>query len=81
MRKFYLYFVSMLIFFFVFRFFGFIMAYAIRYWFIILPVILIIYFHRRRLRVQKDYRSQSGLDPHKEVKLKEEPEIIIEDEE
>ncbi len=79
MKNFYFYLVVMLIFFLVFRFFGFIMAYAIRFWFIVLPAVLLLYYYVRKKRVEKSFRSQTGLDPDKEVKLKQEPEIKIEE--
>ena len=81
MKNIYWYLVFMLVFFLVFRFFGRVMFYAIRFWYIVLPAVLLLYFFGRQKRDKKDFRAHTGLDPDKEVKLKQEPEIKIEEDE
>ncbi|MBC8485272.1 MAG: hypothetical protein H8D45_04445 [Bacteroidetes bacterium] len=65
----------------IFRFFGFIMSFAIRFWYIILPLILIFYYYIRKQKESLKFRKTTGLDPEKEVKLKKEPKIEVEDDE
>ena len=63
----------------IFRFFGFIMSFAIRFWYVILPLILILYYYFRKQKENIKFRKTTGLDPEKEVKLKKEPKIEVED--
>jgi hypothetical protein len=65
----------------VFRFFGFIMAFTVRFWFIVLPVVLLLYYYSKKSKAKKEFKSNTGLDPDKEVKLKQEPDITIESDE
>ncbi|NQV19405.1 MAG: hypothetical protein HQ534_12795 [Armatimonadetes bacterium] len=67
-----------LVFFIVIRFSRFIIVYGIRFWFISIPflVILYIYFRRRKRKF-----SSSKLDPKKEVPIEAEFTVIDEDEE
>ncbi len=65
----------------IFRFFGFIMSFTIRFWYIILPLILIFYYYIRKQKESLKFRKTTGLDPEKEVKLKKEPKIEVEDDE
>jgi len=58
-----------------FRFIGFIFRFGIKYWYIVIPLMIIFYLFRKKKR--KD--NINGLDPDKEIKLKEKP--IIEDDE
>jgi hypothetical protein len=57
------------------------MSFAIRFWFIILPLILILYYYIRKRKESIKFRKTTGLDPEKEVKLKKEPKIEVEDDE
>ena len=59
------------------RFFRFILILSIKFWFIIIPLLVIVYFifKSRRFKVIKD----NDLDPDKEIKVYPEP--TIEDEE
>ena len=81
MNRMFWYFISMLVLFLVFRFFGIIMVYAIRFWFISIPLVLLLLYYLRKKRSNKSFNSQTGLDPGKEVKLKQEPEIKIDEDE
>ena len=63
----------------IFRFFGFMMSFAIRFWFIILPLGLILYYYISKRKKSIKFRKTTGLDPEKEVKLKKEPKIEVED--
>ncbi len=65
----------------IFRFFGFIMSFAIRFWYVILPLILILYYYNGKRKESKKFRKTTGLDPEKEVKLKKDPKIEVEDDE
>ncbi|MDA3814733.1 MAG: hypothetical protein PF570_10840 [Candidatus Cloacimonetes bacterium] len=62
----------------VFRFFNFIMYFAIRFWYVSIPLVLYLLYEFRKSRKQKKFKQDTGLDPEKEVKLKDDP--IIEDE-
>ena len=59
----------------VFRFFGFILRFGIKFWYIAVPLIIILYLFRKK----KVKNNIDGLDPDKEIKLKDKP--IIEDDE
>ena len=63
----------------VFRFFGFIMTYAIRFWYVSIPLILYFLYEFRKSKKRTIFRRETGLNPEDEVKLKEDP--VIEDEE
>ncbi len=65
----------------IFRFFGFIMSFAIRFWFIVLPLILILYYYLSKRKESIKFMKKTGLDPEKEVKLKKEPKIEVEEDE
>ena len=54
------------------------MSFAIRFWFIILPLILILYYYISKRKESIKFRKTTGLDPEKEVKLKKEPKIEVE---
>ena len=62
----------------IFRFFGFIMSFTIRFWYIILPLILFLYYYYGKKKEGKKFKKTTGLDPEKEVKLKKEPKIEVE---
>jgi len=59
----------------VFRFFGFIFRFGFKFWYIAVPLIIILYLFRKK----KVKNNIDGLDPDKEIKLKDKP--IIEDDE
>ena len=63
----------------VFRFFGFIMTYAIRFWYVSIPLILYFLYEFRKSKKRTIFKRETGLNPGDEVKLKEDP--VIEDEE
>ena len=46
------------------------MSFAIRFWFIILPLIFILYYYISKRKKSIKFRKTTGLDPEKEVKLK-----------
>lgn len=73
------YIVPFLILILVFRFFNFIMYFAIRFWYVSIPFVLYILYEFRKSSKKKKFKQNTGLDPEKEVKLKED--AIIEDEE
>ncbi|MCF7794469.1 MAG: hypothetical protein K9N09_03045 [Candidatus Cloacimonetes bacterium] len=75
MRGFYWYLITFVTIMLFFRFFGFIMAYAIRFWFVVIPVVLILYYYFRKQKADNTFKRNTGLDPDKEVKLKEEPKV------
>ncbi|MCF7859404.1 MAG: hypothetical protein K9N07_08830 [Candidatus Cloacimonetes bacterium] len=79
MRRFLSYVLPFLLIIIFFRFFNFILFYAIRFWYITLPLGLYIFYEIRKSRKQKKFKDQTGLDPDKEVKLKDKP--VIEDDE
>lgn len=62
----------------VFRFFNFIMYFAIRFWYISIPLALYLFYEVRKSSKRKKFKQDTSLDPDKEVKLKED--AIIEDE-
>ena len=62
----------------VFRFFNFVMYFAIRFWYISIPIALYLLYEFRKSRKRKKFKQDTGLDPNKEVKLKED--AVIEDE-
>ena len=72
------YIVPFLIMILVFRFFNFIIIFAIRFWYVSIPLVLYLLYEFRKRRKQNKFKQDTGLDPEKEVKLKEDP--IIEDE-
>jgi len=72
------YIVPLLILILVFRFFSFIMYFTIRFWYVSIPLILYVIFEFRKSNKKRKFKQDTGLDPNKEVKLKEDP--IIEDE-
>ncbi|MCK4654754.1 MAG: hypothetical protein KAU01_09935 [Candidatus Cloacimonetes bacterium] len=80
MRPVFRYFVLFLIFFLLFRFFGIIFSFTIRFWYIVLPVLIYFYFVAKKRLENKYTKRRTGLDPDKEVKLKKEPKIEVEDE-
>ena len=63
----------------VFRFFNFVMYFAIRFWYVSIPLVLYLIYEFRKSRKKNNFKQDTGLDPDNEVKLKEDP--IIEDEE
>ncbi|MDP8201018.1 MAG: hypothetical protein P9M11_02635 [Candidatus Tenebribacter burtonii] len=63
----------------VFRFFNFIMFFAIRFWYVSIPLTLYLLYEFKRSRKKQRFKQDTGLDPDKEVKLKED--AVIEDEE
>ena len=63
----------------IFRFFNFIMYFAIRFWYVSVPLALYLFYEFRKSRKQNRFKQDTGLDPNKEVKLKED--AVIEDEE
>jgi len=65
----------------IFRFFGFMMSFAIRFWYVILPLGLILYYYIRKRKKSIKFWKTTGLDPEKEVKLKKEPKIEVEENE
>jgi len=66
-----------LIFFIMMRFFRFLLVFMIRFWFITIPVGVILYIYfRRKIRLRKEFQN---LDPDKEIKTYPEP--TIEDDE
>ena len=73
------YIVPFLILILVFRFFNFIMYFAIRFWYVSIPFVLYLFYEFRKSSKKKKFKQNTGLDPEKEVKLKED--AIIEDEE
>lgn len=75
MRSFYWYLISFIVIMLIFRFFSFIMAFAIRFWFVVIPLILILSYYFRRKRESKVFKQNTGLDPHKELKLKKAPKV------
>jgi len=62
----------------IFRFFNIIMFYAIRFWYVSIPLVIYLVYSTLRRREKTKFSKQTGLDPDDEVKLKEKP--IIEDE-
>ena len=72
------YIVPFLILILVFRFFNFIMYFAIRFWYISIPLAFYLFYEFRKSRKKMKFKQETGLDPDKEVKLKED--AIIEDE-
>lgn len=62
----------------VFRFFNFVMYFAIRFWYVSIPLVLYLFYEFRKSRKKNKFKHDTGLDPDNEVKLKEDP--IIEDE-
>ncbi len=62
----------------VFRFFNFVMYFAIRFWYVSIPLVLYLLYEFRKSRKRKIFKHDTGLDPDNEVKLKED--AIIEDE-
>ena len=66
-----------LVFFLIVRFFRFIVMYGIRFWFISIPLLIILYFYFRR----RKRKFSSKLDPKKEVPIDAEFTILDEDEE
>jgi len=54
------------------------MFYAIRFWYVSIPLVIYLVYSTLRRREKTKFSKQTGLDPDDEVKLKEKP--IIEDE-
>ncbi len=79
MRGLYWYLITFFIIFLLFRFFGFIMLYVFKFWYIVIPAVFIIGYYSRKKREAKKFHNKTGLDPSKEVKLKKDPEINVED--
>lgn len=73
------YIVPFLILILVFRFFNFIMYFAIKFWYVSIPLVLYLLYEFRKSSNRKKFKQDTGLDPDKEVKLKED--AVIEDEE
>jgi len=71
------YIIPILIMILVFRFFNYIMYFAIRFWYISIPLVLYLIYEFRKSRKRMKFKQDTELDPGKEVKLKKEP--IIED--
>ncbi|HPR18814.1 MAG TPA: hypothetical protein PLD62_11275 [Candidatus Cloacimonadota bacterium] len=80
MRGLYWYLVAFLIILLIFRFFSFIMAFAIRFWYVTIPLAVAVYITFRTRKEKKEFRAKTGLDPNKEVKLKQEPKIEVTEE-
>jgi len=78
MRNLLNYIVPFLILILVFRFFNFIMYFAIRFWYVSIPLALYLFYELRKSRKKNKFKQDTGLDPDDEVKLKEDP--VIEDE-
>jgi len=55
------------------------MTYAIRFWYVSIPLILYFLYEFRKSKKRTIFRRETGLNPEDEVKLKEDP--VIEDEE
>lgn len=72
------YIIPLLILILVFRFFNFVMYFAIRFWYVSIPLALYLFYEFRKSRKKNRFKQDTGLDPDNEVKLKEDP--IIEDE-
>ena len=75
MKNYFRYFVVVLVMLLIFRFFGFIMVGLLRYWFIVVPAILILYYMNRKKTRNTEFKKNTGLDPKDEVHLKEEPKV------
>jgi hypothetical protein len=73
------YIVPFLILILIFRFFNLVMSFAIRFWYVSIPLALYLFYEFRKSRKRKKFKQDTGLDPDKEVKLKED--AVIEDEE
>ncbi|MBT3756016.1 MAG: hypothetical protein HOK80_02830 [Candidatus Cloacimonetes bacterium] len=78
MRNLLNYIVPFLVLILVFRFFNFIIFYAIRFWYVSIPLILYFLYEFNKSRKKRSFKHETGLDPGDEVKLKEDP--VIEDE-
>ena len=63
----------------VFRFFNFVMYFAIRFWYVSIPLVLYFLYEFRKNRKKNKFKQDTGLNPKDEVKLKED--AVIEDEE
>ena len=63
----------------VFRFFNFIMYFAIKFWYVSIPLALYLFYDFRKSSKRKKFKHNTALNPDNEVKLKEKP--IIENEE
>lgn len=59
----------------MFRFFGFILAVVIRFWFIVIPAVLVLYYYYATQKKKSRFRKNTGLDPNKEIKLTKEPTV------
>ncbi|MCD4797135.1 MAG: hypothetical protein K8R49_08210 [Candidatus Cloacimonetes bacterium] len=81
MRSIFRYIIFLFFIFLLFRFFGVILSYSIRFWYIVIPVLLLLYYSAKKKVAGKKFQNKTGLDPDKEVKLKKEPEIKVEDDE
>ena len=79
MRNLLNYIVPFLILILIFRFFNFVMYFAIRFWYVSIPLVLYLLYEFRKNRKKNKFKQDTGLNPDDEVKLKEE--AIIEDEE
>ena len=62
----------------VFRFFNFVMYFAIRFWYVSIPLVLYLLYEFRKSRKKNKFKQDTGLNPKDEVKLKED--AVIEDE-
>jgi len=67
-----------LVFLILIRFFRFLLVFAIKFWIISLPVIIILFLYfRKKARIKKEF---SDLDPDKEIKTYPKPTVEEEDE-
>jgi len=75
MRIFLAFLIAFLILGIVFKFLGFVVLFILKFWYIALPLAAYFYFSRgSKVKVVKENREEK-LDPNKEVKLDQEPEV------
>ncbi len=83
MKNYFNYFIIVLVVIMVSRFFGRILLLFGRFWFIVIPLILILYYMNKKRSQNRKFKRTTGLDPKDEVQLKKEPkveEVNVEDE-
>lgn len=79
MNSFFRYLILFIVIIFLSRFFGLIIGKLIRFWYILLPAVILWYLMNLNKKKKADFHKKTGLDPEKEVHLKEEPKIEEED--